>query len=342
MDSQVTVHQTENNWLTEGLTSKDEKSRLGQFQTWMDASHVAWWKPDLAGYRDYLLERGLSTSSVKAHLSTIRARYESLLRDPTARQALFSLAYEQLTHDRQAQTPANAAAYVNELVRQIEAALHPQTAPVKTITRQDITDSEHVRLTADQASHLLNRPGVHFLKGLRDTSILALMLCTGIREQELCDLRVEDLRQRLGGALALHVRKGKGAKERLIPYGNLEWCLVIVEKWLDQAGITSGIVFRGIRRGGKTVRSTGLTTRAVQLILAAYPITIDGRLTQVRPHDLRRTYARRLYEAGVDLVAIQQNLGHADLKTTQRYIGTLDADQRKPPAVYQFDLTQLK
>ncbi len=65
--------------------------------------------------------------------------------------------------------------------------------------------------------------------------------------------------------------------------------------------------------------------------------------------------ARRLYEAGVtctasqrsavrrrwDVVAIQQNLGHADLATTLTYIGELDADRRKPPTVYDFDLGAL-
>jgi len=61
----------------------------------------------------------------------------------------------------------------------------------------------------------------------------------------------------------------------------------------------------------------------------------------VTPHDLRRTYARRLYEGGLDVVAIQQNLGHADLKTTLGYIGTLDADRRRAPAVYNFDLRAL-
>jgi integrase len=68
---------------------------------------------------------------------------------------------------------------------------------------------------------------------------------------------------------------------------------------------------------------------------------IDGQRRRVRPHDLRRTYARRLYEAGLDLVAIQQNLGHADVKTTLGYIGTLDADRRRAPAVYSFDLRAL-
>ena len=59
------------------------------------------------------------------------------------------------------------------------------------------------------------------------------------------------------------------------------------------------------------------------------------------PHDLRRTYARRLYDAGTALVAIQQNLGHADVKTTLGYMGELDAEQRTPPAIYSFDLENL-
>jgi site-specific recombinase XerD len=71
------------------------------------------------------------------------------------------------------------------------------------------------------------------------------MLCTGIREAELCALTVEDLRQRLGGSLALHVCQGKGAKERLVPYGALEWVLAIVEAWLRIASVTDGPVFRG-------------------------------------------------------------------------------------------------
>ena len=81
--------------------------------------------------------------------------------------------------------------------------------------------------------------------------------------------------------------------------------------------------------------------RAVQGILASYPVMIGGELCAVRPHDLRRIYARRLYDVGVDLVAIQQNLGHASLKTTLGYIGELDASKRRPPAVYSFDLCKL-
>jgi integrase len=96
-------------------------------------------------------------------------------------------------------------------------------------------------------------------------------------------------------------------------------------------------VFRGIYKGGKTLRPGRLSLRAIEYIVGSYPVAINGRMVNVKPRDLRRTYARRLYEAGVDIMAIQQNLGHATLRTTERYIGTLDADTRRAPAIYSFD-----
>ena len=125
---------------------------------------------------------------------------------------------------------------------------------MKQITRQDTADSAHLRLTREQAEILLNAPGVDTLQSLRDTAIIALMLCTGIREAELSALDVKDIGQELGGELALHVREGKGAKERLIPYGELDWCLAIVDKWLAAAGISSGPVFFGFYKGFKKHR----------------------------------------------------------------------------------------
>jgi integrase/recombinase XerD len=212
---------------------------------------------------------------------------------------------------------------------------------VRVKVRQDRADDEHLRLTSAQASALMAAPGVRDLLGLRDTAVIALMLCTGVREAELSALEVDDLRQRLGGELALHVRDGKGRKERLIPYGELEWVLAIVDKWLAAVRITAGPVFRGFYKARQKLRPGRLSARAIQYVLAGYPVMIEGALTTARPHDLRRTYARRLYEAGVDLVAIQQNLGHADVKTTLRYIGPLDADRRRAPGVYTFDLGKL-
>ena len=303
-------------------TDKDQRYRLGKFERWQHDLL----RPDLAAYRDKLLAEGYAASTIAAHLGTIRAAYKPLLRER-------DLFYAHVPTDL---PPADKKALVDELITRLANALDPEAAPVRVVTKQDRADTEHLRLTTEQADTLMDRPGLDTLAGLRDTALIALMLCTGIREAELCNLDIKDLRQRLGGELALHVRWGKGAKERLIPYGALSWVLVLVEQWLEQTGIDKGPVFRGLYKGGEKLRPGRLSVRAVQYILESHPIVIDGELRHVRPHDLRRTYARRLYQAGVDLVAIQQNLGHASQQTTLGYIGTLDAEARKPPKIYGF------
>jgi site-specific recombinase XerD len=320
---------------------KHARCRLGQFERWLNAQGLAWYAPDLASYRDAMLTDGKSPSTVRAHLSTVRARYEAILRDNATRDALYSIAGARIAEMGQADTPSNRKVFVDELITRLQDATNPKESQVTVSVFQDRADSEHLRLTSDQASALMSSPGVDTLAGLRNTAVIALLLCTGVRERKLSNLNVKDLRQRLGGELALHVREGKGCKSRLVPYGALSWVRAIVDKWLDQAGITEGAVFRGLYRSGK-LRPGRLSVRAIEDILSKYPVMVAGELKHARPHDLRRTYARRLCEAGVDLVAIQQNLGHADVKTTLGYIGTLDAEKRRAPGVYSFDLTVLQ
>jgi integrase len=306
----------------------------------MASQGCGWHEPDLAAYRDHLLIM-YAPSTTQAHLSTIRGRYREILQDNGTRDILYRLASQ--VEDR----PADRKALVDELLARIGNGINPARSTVKTVTRQDRPDAHHLRLTSEQASALMAAPGLGTLAGLRDTAVIAVMLCTGIREAELSALEMRDLRQRLGGELALHVREGKGRKERLIPYGELSWVLAVVDRWLAVTGIEHGPVFRGIYKGGERadaaerLRPGRLSVRAIQYILASHPIMVEGELVTARPHDLRRTYARLLYEAGVDLVAIQQNLGHAEIKTTLGYIGTLDAGRRRAPAIYTFDLARL-
>lgn len=73
-----------------GVTDKDAKSRIGQFEAWLKTSGQPWYTPDLAAYRDTLLER-LASATVAAHLASIRGRYTALLADNRVRDGLFAL-----------------------------------------------------------------------------------------------------------------------------------------------------------------------------------------------------------------------------------------------------------
>lgn len=316
-----------------------QRQRLARFMDWLEAQQGSLYAPDLAAWRDTLLNE-VAPSSARAYLATVRSRYAALLREDTLRDALYQRAPALLAELGQTDTVANRYAVVSEALTRLHNALDPAQTRVKVPVLQDRLDSDQLRLTREQAEMLLHTPGIGDVQGLRDTALLAVLLCTGIREGEVTALTVSDLRQRVKSELCLLVREGKGGKTRAVPWGELSWALVIVDAWLKVAGITQGPVFRGLRKGGK-VQTGALSTRAIQQIVGRYPVIIEGTQHRVKPHDLRRTYAARQYEAGMDLNALRQNLGHSDVKTTLGYIGALDTVQRRGQAVYSFDLRVL-
>ena len=283
------------------VTSKDARHRVGVFVAWMRETGGNWQTPDLSDYRDHLLTvSGLAPASVAAHLSTVRGRYKRLLESNSMRQYLYSLAPDDAS-------AADRKAFVDETLAQLENAVKANAAPLTVVKHQDDLDAGHLRLTIEQALDLLDSPARDARntrrEALRDAALLALMLCTGLREMEVCALNVDDLRQKVDRQLGVSVRQGKGAKARFVPYGGLIWCLEYVDAWLASAGISSGAVFRGLRKAKdgqeKPVRPARLSVRAVQDILKRYPVYEDGKALHAAPHDLRRTYARLLHDAGV-------------------------------------------
>lgn len=328
--------------LSTNTSNKDEISRIVFFLEWLEQNRFSWSQPHLSEYRTFLLTSRtrahsingtlfpatLSPQSANAHLATLRGLYRTLLTSSHIRQYLYEHIPAEITD------PADRKALVDEVLLRIQHDINPRNTAVPQPIQQDKLEPPQQRLTPEHVSLLVRQPTLSTLNALRDTAIIALMVCTGIREAELVQLDVGDLRQQLGSELALLIRKGKNNKQRLVPYGTLDWCLIYVDVWLKTAKITNGAVFRGIYKGNKHIRPTRLTTRAIYHIMSQYPISINGQLVAVHPHDLRRTYARNAYLHGMDIERIRQNLGHSDLKTTQLYIGTLDANHRRPPQMY--------
>lgn len=333
------------------LHRKDEIHRVSQFSHWLTRMGGFWYVPDLQSYVDYLADdheifdprarmlkpaERLSPSSIQSHLYSIIGRYKKLLKSNDVRDILYA------SYPRNG-GEADRKAWVDEILTRLNNSIQSVELPA-VIKMQDMSDDSHVRLSSGQAQALLSLPDLETPKGLRDGAVIALLLSTGVREAELANLRVGDLRKQYGGKNALYIRKGKGAKQRMVVYGHLEDCLIYVGAWLRHAQIDmrdqEAFVFRGFFRGYKKIRETPITPRAIQDILSGYPLSDEfGFPLEVRPHDLRRTYARLAHDAGMDLIAIQQNLGHADIKTTLRYIGNLDAEQRATPSLFNF--TQL-
>lgn len=161
--------------------------------------------------------------------------------------------------------------------------------------------------TAEQTSALLDAmPGFERPRVERDMAILELLYGCGLRVSELVGLNFEDIDR---AERWLRVR-GKGRKERQVPYGTKSAAALDRYLAVRQAPV-AGPVFLGAR-GGR------IGDRQVRAIVKLYAL-LAGADTALHPHSLRHAFATHLLADGADLRAIQELLGHASLSTTQRY-----------------------
>jgi integrase/recombinase XerD len=166
-------------------------------------------------------------------------------------------------------------------------------------------------LSEAQVEALLGAPDVDAPRGLRDRTMLELMYASGLRVSELVDLRTVQLGMSEG---ALRVT-GKGAKERLVPFGEE------AHSWLTRyladgrAAILGGQVTDALF---VTARGGSMTRQMFWQLIKKYALQA-GVTAPLSPHTLRHAFATHLLNHGADLRAVQLLLGHADISTTTIY-----------------------
>jgi integrase/recombinase XerC len=180
-------------------------------------------------------------------------------------------------------------------------------------------------MTADTVVALIEAPDIKTERGKRDRAILELLYASGLRVSELVGLNLGDIA--LGEGLLRVV--GKGRKERIVPFGGraaeaLQAYLQVRRERIrlrKTDKLQSKIVAQPSRTGEAvflSYRGKRLTGRSVGHIVDHHIGQLAERL-KVHPHILRHTFATHMLNAGADLRAIQELLGHESLSTTQRY-----------------------
>ena len=169
-------------------------------------------------------------------------------------------------------------------------------------------------LTKEQAQDLLRLPDVGTLKGLRDRALLAVMLGAGLRRSEVAALTFAHIQQRDARWMVVDL-VGKGNRVRSVPIPS--WAKQAIDEWAQAANLARGCVFRSIHKGGY-LTGESMTAQAVHDVVKEYGVLLG---LHIAAHDLRRTFAKLAHKGGSGLDQIQLSLGHASIKTTERYLG---------------------
>ena len=167
-------------------------------------------------------------------------------------------------------------------------------------------------LTVDDMFRLLDAVPEVRLYDLRNRAIFETLYATGVRISELAGLDTLDV--------DLHAKRikvsGKGNKERIAPLG--EKAAQAIWNYRERLYQETGIAFE---HGGPLFLNKfkdRLTTRSMARCLDQL-VRSCGMRVPVSPHTLRHTFATHMLDAGADLRAVQELLGHESLSTTQKY-----------------------
>lgn len=150
--------------------------------------------------------------------------------------------------------------------------------------------------------------------GARDAAMITLAAMAGIRRAELAGMKAENVEHNIDGPITIRII-GKRNKERVVyATGNAG---IALNDWLKLRGPMSGPLFCAIRKGGAILPHHEVTPTALDKTLKKR--AGEAGVSDVDWHDLRRTTASNLLDAGADIAVVSKILGHSNVQTTARY-----------------------
>ena len=278
------------------------------------------WQIAQRGFRNYLrLEKSLAVNSLEAYLADVQKleRYaESALggKSPlniTAddiRGLLFTLHDVGIAPTSQARIISGLKSFYGYLLLEKEIKVDPMELIDTPRVGRYLPDV----LSVEEMDAVLSAIDLSKPEGTRNRAMLELLYSCGLRVSELIAVRISCYHEHEGFLRVI----GKGNKERLVPMGGaaLRWVQHYREQTRSHQEVKPGqedYLFLN-RRGGKLSRMMVFNIIRDQVLKL-------GITKQVSPHTFRHSFATHLVEAGADLRAVQEMLGHASITTTEIY-----------------------
>lgn len=268
-------------------------------------------------------EQGLSPHTVRAYAQDLRALADALERrgidtvDGLSLDALRDWLWERQQAGLAPRTLARNAATAKAFGRWLDERGVTSGNRAGRLRSPKVGGALPRVLGGDQAERMLAGLGERAAGGdpvaIRDHAIVELLYATGIRVQELCSLPSAglDLADRTVRVL------GKGAKERVVPFGAP--AARAAERYLAEG--RPALAARGEGASSSLflgARGAALGPRSVYRLISAELERFPGSGGQ-GPHTMRHSAATHLLDGGADLRVVQELLGHASLSSTQVY-----------------------
>lgn len=178
-------------------------------------------------------------------------------------------------------------------------------------------------LTQKEMKKLLQQPNMSLNAGIRDRTMMEVLYATAMRIDECVSLDVHDVDLKDG---VIHVRKGKGKRQRVVPLG--KHATGYLREYLEKVRPHYG-------RKRPKERRLFLTNRGEPMNCACIRYNFNQYAKQAKlnktasPHTFRRSCATHMLQQGADIRYIQKLLGHKSLATTQQYCKVIPIDIKK-------------
>jgi integrase/recombinase XerC len=258
-------------------------------------------------YLGHLHDRGLEKSSIARKLTALRSFFKFCHREGLVQKNVARLvATPKLPKRVPNVVPAEELnLFLDQLGGPLRALPGEEYAAAKKRKSRKETAAETKRATGEDSRLMLRR----------DRAIFELLYASGLRVSELTGLDIDSV----GRAQQMLRVRGKGRKERIVPFGS-KALAAIDTYWPLRTELLNKSRARPDAAQAIFLNYTGnrLTARSVRRIVKKY-VRLAGLNWDLHPHSLRHAFATHLLADGADLRAIQELLGHASLSTTQKY-----------------------
>ena len=182
-------------------------------------------------------------------------------------------------------------------------------------------------LTEGQMTRLLAQPDGGKWESYRDKVLMSTLYDTGARVQELCDIKMKDVRLENPAIIPLH---GKGNKDRQVPImGSTK---LLLESYIDhyqyRSGISKGDHYLFVNQRKGKISRWGISHIINKYVKLAHKEGLDIGFP-ITPHVFRHSKAVHMVHAGINLIYIRDFLGHVDCSTTEIYAKVNTEQKRK-------------